>query len=266
MVELFNAVQIETTNYCNRQCYFCPNVYRETKEVGVMEEQTFFRIVEQLEQIKYKGRVSPYLNGECLTDGRICHFVKYLRIHFPNNIILINTNGDRLRNLDFFDELLSTEIDVILINCYDDQIQFEEMNALVHVKKQIHNNILIHPEYAKLMTMSNRNCKINIRIKKIFSAKSYFWNRGGNVPNIAPSKYSKDFMCKFPFTQLYINYLGDCILCCSDWNYEVKMGNINDTDIIDIWRSPLYNHYRNLLILGEKNRLPLCRNCNRFIS
>jgi radical SAM protein with 4Fe4S-binding SPASM domain len=63
---------------------------------------------------------------------------------------------------------------------------------------------------------------------------------------------------------VYINYKGDVILCCSDYNYEVVFGNVMEQSFGDIYNSPEYRKYRKAHAQGRGKKLPLCEKCDRI--
>jgi hypothetical protein len=60
---------------------------------------------------------------------------------------------------------------------------------------------------------------------------------------------------------MYINYLGQAVLCCNDWRFEVVMGDTATATLRDIWTNARYQMYRQHL--QQKNRaLTLCATCD----
>jgi hypothetical protein len=86
-------------------------------------------------------------------------------------------------------------------------------------------------------------------------------NRSGNVPASRHLDGPLAFGCPRPFQQMYINYLGQAVLCCNDWRFEVIMGDTATSSLLDIWTNAAYQRYRRHL--RQKNRnLPLCATCD----
>jgi len=52
------------------------------------------------------------------------------------------------------------------------------------------------------------------------------------------------FTCSKPFTHLTIQWNGDAVVCCRDYDGEAVMGNVNNQSIKDIWHSDRYNKFR----------------------
>jgi radical SAM protein with 4Fe4S-binding SPASM domain len=65
--------------------------------------------------------------------------------------------------------------------------------------------------------------------------------------------------CAFPWISTEINARGDVTSCHAF--YDLTLGNVYESSIIDIWRGDRYAHYRRHL---RKNLLPICQSCVLF--
>ena len=107
MKDMFNDINIETTTYCNRRCLYCPNSVFERslkKNEKLMSENVFKKIIDELAEINFKGRISPHFYGEPLLDKRLVDLMKYTHEKLPKAKLEIYTNGDLLK-IDIFDKL-----------------------------------------------------------------------------------------------------------------------------------------------------------------
>ena len=81
-------VNLETINRCNSTCAFCTaNVHAEKRPYQKMEEQLFYRIIDQLKEWGYKGHLTLYGNNEPWLDTRIVEFHQYCRKQLPDCFI-----------------------------------------------------------------------------------------------------------------------------------------------------------------------------------
>lgn len=163
------------------------------------------RIVCDLAEINYQGRVHPYGNGEPLTDPEFIERVHYIRMILPDCYLFIATNGDFINNPHSFKDLLDAGLNEIQCNHYDDKNE--------HLKKDSPPEV-VHYDIGMLRTT--------------------FYNRAGNIDicNITPSA-----SCWFPKRKLYFNYRGDMLICCSDWQSKYPIGNIRDDSINNLLMS-----------------------------
>jgi MoaA/NifB/PqqE/SkfB family radical SAM enzyme len=202
--------------------------------------------------------------NESLLDPRLPAWINAIRVSFPDNIIFINSNGDAIGSERLRQSLAASGLDGIQINCYDGEKEFREKLDAVERWAREDSRVVVHYS-GSLRRMSERNGLLNVRVKAIPSALPAFWNRGGHVPGVAPSgKYQGVSRCPSPFEQMYINYLGEVILCCCDYAFEVVLGSVVETSLADIWQGNAYRRCRERHMRKEFQDLPLCRSCNRI--
>ena len=70
--------------------------------------------------------------------------------------------------------------------------------------------------------------------------------------------------CDKPWQQIAIEHDGEVVLCSLDYKHQVKIGNINDNTIEEIWNNEMMRKYRD----GQNNKeklcnLDLCKDCIR---
>lgn len=58
-----------------------------------------------------------------------------------------------------------------------------------------------------------------------------------------------------------INWNGDVTVCCFDIDMKLKIGNINEKSLSEIWNSPKIDYWRLCHIRGDFHRIPVCHNC-----
>jgi len=60
---------------------------------------------------------------------------------------------------------------------------------------------------------------------------------------------------------MVINWRGEMVLCCHDYNSTIVIGNTKNRTIEDMWNDDILNKYRLSLSTGNRN-LPLCNQCD----
>lgn len=231
---LFTSINLETYGHCNRKCDFCfhsnsfPN-----RDAGIMDEDIYYKIIDELSQLNFAGRISPHFYGEPLLDKRIIKFISYIRKKCPYAYIRFSSNGDMLTE-ELLIKLIKNGLDKILITNYDD---FEKNDLLKLSQK--------YSDYIKY-----RNYKdINIV------------NRAGRLFNIKNKNINKP--CLRPSNQLVINWKGNVLLCCNDYYEEYIFGNIKNESIVKIWDSNQFKKYREILRKkAGRNKIDICKNCD----
>ncbi len=67
--------------------------------------------------------------------------------------------------------------------------------------------------------------------------------------------------CVGPFSHMGIRWDGKVSACCRDFNAKLKMGDINDSSIEEIWNSERMNNLRMAFIKGDLTDFPYCAGC-----
>ena len=57
-----------------------------------------------------------------------------------------------------------------------------------------------------------------------------------------------------------INYAGNWILCCNDYHSEIRLRNLNQERLLDIWNKPFFKQIRKETRNNVFN-LPICKKC-----
>jgi hypothetical protein len=199
-----------------------------------MTWETLNRVLDELESVKYDGRIHLYLLEEPLCDDRIVDITALVRKRFPSNIIYMSTNGDYLDTKIFVRDLFKAGLSELSVMMYDNK------NA-ERLKKYSG-----FPHLALINKDEMGEC---------------WYNRGGNIDVKCDSPVE---FCEWVLQKLYITRKGEIILCCSDYNYEVIYGNLMEQSLMDIWLSPKYKLYRIAHFFKHGQTLPLCDRCNRL--
>ena len=222
---MFNQIQIQTRTGCNLKCPMCPNSYMKQPKKA-MSKVLFTKIINELSQKNYNGIISLYLMNEPFLDERLPYFVALTRLKLPEARINISTNGiiPYPRSIKELKGLSDCDV-----SCYTkdiwDKWKDEDVNAI---------NMVDH--------------------------KYKYDNRGGNIE--AGKDKLAYIKCERPFVQMYINAFGQAILCCSDYKFEVVMGDVRTTTLEDIWNGEVYKKYRETLSNDTREGLKLCEICN----
>ena len=243
-IPLFTHVEIETINRCNGVCSFCPvNKNNDTREFREMSDELFKKIVRQLKDIDYSGRVSLFSNNEPLLDKKILERSRYLRSQLKNARIHMFSNGT-LMNIRLFESLVEC-LDELVIDNYQQELK------LIKSCQEIAEYCEEHSELKK---------KVTIVLRKPVEVLT---TRGGNAPNRKDIvSYDKE-RCILPYQQMIIRPDGKVSLCCNDALGEYTLGDTNDEKLMDIWYGKKFTAVREALYKGREN-FGKCRYCDTF--
>lgn len=241
---LFKLVEIETINRCNGSCEFCPvNRKDDTREKHVMSADLFYSIIDQLEKLRYSGRISLFSNNEPFLDERIWDFSRYMREHLPMARIHMFTNGTLL-DLDKFKRIIPY-LDEFILDNYTQDLHL--IKPAQEIKKYCEDK----PELI---------AKVTIVLRK---PKELLSTRGGSAPNRKEKEGYPEVTCAFPFQQLIIRPTGQISLCCNDALGKYTLGDLSKESILDVWQGSRYKEFRKAIAEGRKN-IEICRNCDVF--
>ena len=67
--------------------------------------------------------------------------------------------------------------------------------------------------------------------------------------------------CPQFWKRVTVNQHGDVRFCVEDWRNEGLVGNVMDTSIAEMWRSPLYERFREAHRTGRWGDMTMCRKC-----
>ncbi|NBH71176.1 radical SAM protein [Clostridiaceae bacterium] len=240
-IPMFSSIEIEVINRCNGICPFCPvNRNTDPRKLKKMDEALFKRIVDELGEIKYSGRLALHSNNEPFLDSRIIEFTKYAREHVPHAHLYMYTNGTLLTMEKF--KAIIPFLDRIVIDNYDDELKLIENVAKIH-------------EYCQKDRKLNR--KVEIHVRKIHEVLN---TRGGQSPN-NKKKEILNMSCILPYKQMVVRPDGKTSLCCNDPYGKYTLADLNKMSLREAWYTQRYEVIRKKLRKG-RNEIKLCKYCD----
>lgn len=241
--DMFDDIIIETTTQCNRRCEYCPNSLYERSLVQnqkLMSEDLFIRIINELKDLKFTGRISPHFYGEPLLDKRLGRLMNYAHETIPNAKLKIYTNGDLL-DIPMLDVLYEVGVRNYLVTLHGNKEERQSKRTRVH-------------DLQKHITENKKNIKIDILD---ITDNTYLSNRGGLVKVKNPTE---NIYCLNSHNPLTINYKGDVLLCCNDYLGKVSFGNIATEPLLAIWNNADFRRIRREIKKGII-KLDICEKC-----
>ena len=192
------------------------------------------RIIEELSDMNFAGRISPHFYGEPLMDKRLPELIAFARGKCPHAEIQFASNGDFLTEKLLL-ELMKIGLDSVLVTNYDD---FEKPN-LVELSRKYPTHVR-YRSY-KDMWVYNRT-GVHMVDRRIGSFRS--------VPCLRPSR------------QLVCNWKGNIVLCCNDYYEKYVFGNVKNESIQEIWNSDKFIEFRRILRQGHRAKIDICEYCD----
>lgn len=239
--DLFSKVEIETINRCNGECSFCPvSRGNDKRPFAKMSDQLFTKIIAELGEMNYAGRLALFSNNEPFLDMKIEEKVRLAKEKCPKTFLYLYTNGDVLTVERFYK--IIPFLDQLVIDNYNDKLI-------------LNSNVKVIADICKNNEELNR--KVVIHLRKL---NEVLFSRGGQSPNSKPSK-TLNMPCIFPYQQLVIRPDGKVSLCCNDAYGKYTMGDCSQLSLKEIWYSKPFCDVRSALLESRKN-VALCKYCD----
>lgn len=241
------TVEINISELCNRTCSFCPrsdpNVYPNQKLFMSME--TASALGRQLAEAEFDGEIHVTGFGEPLTHPQFVELIASISQHWSDNIE-VTTNGDRIQtSAELINSIYAAGVNRLTVDSYDGKDQY---NDYKHMMRHWPND---------RWRIRNHYDDPN-KDKDTLIAEYNFNNRAGN--SAKGEVYENQ--CYLPFYKIMIDWNGDLVLCCNDWQRASgTFGNINKQSLSELWLHDDLNNIRRQLAAG-KRKGPSCSQCN----
>ncbi|MFH1225003.1 MAG: radical SAM/SPASM domain-containing protein [Candidatus Diapherotrites archaeon] len=235
-VPALKAVLFETGSACNRKCAWCPN-YTTDRGNHFLGDKVFYKVMAELKEMKFEGRVSFSMYNEPLLDKRLPKFIEHVRKNIPSAYIYLNTNGDALTS-DVWKSLRGKGLDYANVSQYDGKINENIEKILNGLDSGERKHLGAH-----IFDLNTIN------------------NRAGLIKSRALEKPLQE-KCSRPSYQLCINYKGEVVVCCNDYHGSVTVGDAGKESIKDLWSNYVFKFYRKKLSEGDRASLELCNLCD----
>jgi radical SAM protein with 4Fe4S-binding SPASM domain len=239
-VKEIKAIEIEINSNCNRSCSYCPNSSNSRIEQGTMNPELFLKILTEIKNIGFTGRISFSFYNEPLLVKNFEDYVLQARSILPLNHFLLYTNGDLLSKSRLMD---------LIKNGMNEFIVTKHENSANYVFDATFESITADVKKKYLKFQNFTNLKLT--------------NRGGLLPQIKKDQDFKKTPCSIPLHMLTITNQGTVIPCFEDYHQKNSMGNLGHHTLKEIWDSKPYIEFRKKLIMGQRCDFSVCSDCNR---
>lgn len=252
-VPVFSIIEFNITGSCNRSCSFCPvsnpDVYTKTNDG--LDTLLFEKIVKDLQEIKYEGKILFSAFSEPLLHKKVEDLISIAKQYLPNIRLEIVSNGDLL-TVKKLKKLFEAGLDTINISMYDGSHQIEHFNNMVAEANVSKDGVVLRRRY-----FENGNYGITISNRVGLVDSNEYRDENEEDINELPLKSP----CFYPFYMILVDYNGDVLLCPHDWNKTLRFGNLKNEKLFDIWRGKVLNSIRKKLSSADRN-FGACKNCD----
>jgi len=260
-------IKIETTNFCNATCKYCPHS-KLVRKKAVIDWDLFTKIVDEI--IKFNIKEIHLTNfGESLLDPKLFERIEYIKNKKSSIYLKFITNGFLLNDSNI-NKIVNSKIDEVQVSFdgfskenfekYRIPLKYidikDKLNNLIRKRGKRKFKIVLNSIYSSdeistkvIKSFYNRWLKV---VDKINLEKIHNW-AGDNDKQTPP--------CIAPFIYMTVFVNGDVVPCCVDYSGKIILGNVSTETLKEIWDSKKYDAFRrDALLLNKKN--PLCKNCD----
>lgn len=227
-------VLIEVNTDCNRSCSYCSNhVFPKPRQL--MEEGVFQKVIDDLAEVDYRGRVALHQSSEPLLHPNLEGLMAYSDDKLPKAELAVYTNGDFL-DRDRFDRLNEAGVDTWIVTQHGSNIP---------------------KPLEKLLTGLTPAEQKKVTFQTIWQNKLY--NR--TVPGLIPEE--QRIIPDPCFTASYHMQVlvdGSVPQCSMGFAGENIFGNVKDRGLLEIWRDPEFKTFR-ADVGHRKFELDVCQRC-----
>jgi radical SAM protein with 4Fe4S-binding SPASM domain len=268
--------QIEPTNFCPYSCIMCPRDKYMKRKIGYMEVEVYKKIIDEINTYRNSqvNEIELFHFGESLFHPNIYHMIKY-----ANNLKLVLSVNPQELNKEKQKKLLESNPYKIILSLdsmteesykkirgkHADSLKaINNIKGLLETKSLIKNSSII---VVRVIDMSINNSEIQaftnywkayecvIEIRKFFAWNKEEYKELGKV-----EKYPPYMPCPFSWQYVAVQWNGDVVPCCRDYNGELVMGNIKNESLKSIWNGASYKEFRHKMASG-KGLATFCEDC-----
>ena len=251
---LFN-VNVELSSRCNKKCWMCGRrlIDRDYPEIalnyGDMKVSLAKSIAEQLPNDIF---VQFHNNGESLLHPEFGKIIRF----YKRQIRTMDTNGKLI--VKKFDEIVD-ELDTMTISVVPDDPEVDEQYDIVKQFLDMRGDRKPRLIY---------RCLGNADPKRWEKLPGIVVKRAMHNP-FGPFGYQKEptipeiGMCYDMFSHLSIDRFGKVSMCVRFDPHGVGIvGDCTKESLSDIWNGEKLRKWRELTILGRRDKIPLCSKCH----
>jgi radical SAM protein with 4Fe4S-binding SPASM domain len=276
---------LEPTNVCNFRCPICPESFDDfAKQAGYyerMNRQTWQKVYGDLDGWCQMRTMRFYAEGEPLLNPHLDEIISQARPHTLRTEL--TTNASRL-NEDWAERLVRCGLQYCRISIYaTTDVKYELATGSRFKASEIRRNVQTlrtvrdrmgseTPRiYCELVSQEPDEATFRKQYETVADdlGLKVLHNWGGTAAplvQLGQQMKTEKRVCPKPFYEIVVKANGDVSVCCGDWNGHLKIGNVHEEHLRDIWNGPAANRIRDLHRSDKREELDACRGCTLIYS
>jgi MoaA/NifB/PqqE/SkfB family radical SAM enzyme len=277
---LHPEVRYEVTDLCNATCIMCPrDVHKYGREHGIMDQEKYERSIDEVVSIGAKKIVLTGF-GEPMLDKRLEDKIAYA--HDRNLSTYFITNGSVLTGKRA-QGLLKAGLDEMRVSFYGMRpetynavmqgldfdktkkglLSFIELRNKLGAKTKIQISYLVLPENESDTEEFRRYWEPLVEAIEIW--KPHNFGDGRSYRERFDDIGNKNTCGRPENGPLQIQWNGEVIPCCYDYNNKIVLGNAFETSVLEILNSPKYRLLRYAHRMKKFKMFPYCDQCDQLL-
>jgi MoaA/NifB/PqqE/SkfB family radical SAM enzyme len=279
---LHAEVRYEVTDHCNATCIMCPREEHEHgREHGVMDQAKYERSIDEVVGLGAKKIVLTGF-GEPMLDKRLEKKIAYAKSKGLSTYIITNgsvLNSRRARGI------LEAGLDEMRVSFYgmgrdtyntvmqgldyertrDGLLEFLAMRDRLGLRTRVQLSYLTMPENAKDESAFREYWEPKVEAIEIWRPHNFGDGRDYREREDG-AKVSAKTTCGRPESgPLQIQWNGEVIPCCYDYNNKIVLGNAFEQSVLEIMNGAKYRLLRYAHRTGRFNLFPYCDQCDQLL-
>lgn len=286
------CIDVELTNYCNLRCMMCPTgIGASVRDKGFMSDSVYYKLLRDISGHRTGLRFIRW--GEPTLHPKMCEYIAAAKS--DGHLCHMNTNGITLTG-GMIEELLRSGLDSIKFSfqgvdegSYEQMRQGGSFSTLVSNIEKLHGLRVGGKPYIYITTtiVEGDEAKIPGFIKMI-SGFCDSMNVGYtmfdhlDIGNSGLDEAQKALFselqqrqnknkqrvqhCAEVFGKLSVDWDGKVTACCTDYDCEMYVGDINTDTVQSIFNNDNINRYRDAIRNKLFDTIPKCHTCYNYMS
>lgn len=269
------SIHLELTNSCNLRCRLC--YCKEMKRArGYIELDLVRKLADEIGERQVV--VAPFLHGESFLHPQFLKIAQILKA--KSNVFLTLDTNATLLDPKVAQGLVETGVDALSISFHG-------------ARKETYESIMQGASYEKVVANLEGLFQIRERLGKTRPEITFtFVLDEGNESEVedfrrlwqeradrlivkeqidSSARFRKNFQvkrapCDVLWKAVIVLYNGDVTLCCKDYEGAMKVGNLRESSLAELWCGETYQKVRQLHLEGRYQEFPFCHDCEAWYA
>jgi len=283
ITELLHAeVRYEVTDHCNATCIMCPrDAHKHGREHGIMDQDKYERSIDEVVTLGAKKVVLTGF-GEPMLDKRLEKKIAYAKSKGLGTYII--TNGSVLTSKRA-QGILEAGLDEMRVSFYgmgrdtyntvmqgldyertrDGLLNFLAMRDRLGARTKVQLSYLTMPENAKDEGAFREYWEPKVEAIEIWRPHNFGDGRDYRERERGAEVSAKTTCGRPENGPLQIQWNGEVIPCCYDYNNKIVLGNAFEQPVLEILNGAKYRLLRYAHRTGHFSLFPYCDQCDQLL-